>query len=125
MSDYAALMDTDSAPDLAEIIQRQVAFSSLFNAHLVAENRRFEMLRSSEAGSETNRLLDEHAARMREMFLGHSALIHNWPPRRITEEWPAYCKVARAQRDAFLALLAWEEATLHPLLGEQRRAISA
>jgi hypothetical protein len=51
-----------------------------------------------------------------DVFLRHSGLIQRWPTKRIIDEWQAYCREVRAQRDFYFAFLAWEEAVIHPLL---------
>ncbi|MBO9670684.1 MAG: hypothetical protein J7485_09225 [Sphingobium sp.] len=122
---YIALLSRPVRPELTEIMKGRTGFTGLFHSHFASESRAIEALRTGAPDSLVEKLLSEHGSRVREVVLRHSGLIQRWPIKRIEQEWQAYCREVRSQRDFYFTYLAWEEANIHPLLdqaSERRRA---
>lgn len=118
IDDYLDLLRGDTPPDINEIMKRRLAFSNAFLSHVASEGPAFAALRTGDPNHPADRLLDEHACRMREIMPGYSALIQNWTPARILAEWPVYCGEVQAQVKRYYAFTAWQEMAVLPLLDQ-------
>ncbi|MBO9580045.1 MAG: hypothetical protein J7498_04065 [Sphingobium sp.] len=122
---YLEMLRSGVAPDIALVMKRRLAFSNAYLAHVASEGPVFNRLRTGDPDHPTDRLLNEYGGRLRDIMPGYSALIQQWTPQRIVDEWPAYCRQVQDQVAHYQAFLAWEEANIHPLLDkadELRRA---
>lgn len=115
--EFVILLSGETLPNVNDIMKGRAGFTALFHAHFSAETRALEALRTGNPDSPVDKLLAEHAARLREVHLRHSDLIQRWPIRRIEAEWRTYGREVGAQRDFYVTFLDWEEAFIHPLLG--------
>lgn len=115
MRDYTDLMAGDP-PDIRIILQRRRDFSSLFHAHHMGEGEALQRVRASQPDAGIVQVLDLYGRRKRDFFLRHSALVQQWPPHRIADQWPLYCAAVRSEKSAFMDFLDWEEAIIHPIL---------
>ena len=118
IDDYVAMLRGDVAPDIAEIMKRRLAFSTAFRTHVAEEGPAYNRLRTGDPHHPADRALDEYGCKLRDTMPGYSALIQQWTPQRIVDEWPAYCRQVRAQVRRYHDYLAWEDAELLPLLDE-------
>jgi len=121
---YLAMLRGNARPDIVDVMRRRLAFSNAFRAHVAAEGPVLDALRTGDRDHPTDRILDQHSCRLREVMPGYSALIHDWTPARIEAEWPDYCHDVRMQVKRYYEFLEWEEAQVLPLLGPGRAALS-
>lgn len=117
---YTDMLRGDVAPDIAIVMKRRLAFSNAYLAHVASEGPVFNNLRTGDPDHPADKLLNDYGCRLRDIMPGYSALIQQWTPQRIVDEWPAYCRQVLEQVRRYHAYLAWEEAELLPLLDQPR-----
>lgn len=125
IDEYIDMLRGETAPDIAKVMKRRLAFSNAYLAHVASEGPVFARLRTGDPHHSVDRALDEYGCRLRDIMPGYSALIQEWTPQRITAEWPAYCRQVLTQVQRYYEYLAWEEAELLPLLDLQQPARAA
>ncbi len=122
---FITMIDDRAEPDLAELLRCRLAISGAVRALLASQQSRLEALRTGDPSHVVDRLLDEHAAFLRDILPGYNLLVREWTPARIERDWPGYCQAARAQIDAYCAFLNWEAVNLLPLIERGPAVVAA
>ncbi|MCP3735330.1 hypothetical protein M9979_10660 [Sphingomonas sp. RP10(2022)] len=116
MHRFATMMAQGPDAFDASLHRDRVAFSQLFQAHMVAEEKAALIA----LGNDPKRL--KGSADLKALFRDYSAHVSAWTPPRIKTDWHGYRNAVLALQKRLRTRMDWEEREIHPRLPRYRAA---